>query len=502
MALRDHEPVVIEEFNGFWKRGDADSVPIDHFVDCNNIQYIESGFRTRDGLDTLIAKNHVLQMYSYASPLGDSFLILCSDNCIYHSVLGGSTFLVLGPITGMTDFAFVPFNQRAYISPGNDSTPGGLTGEFIYVYDGNQTTLARKAAGVGPKDADGIMTAANSATAGSVEAGVHIFGVVYETDTGFLTSIGPDTLAVLNPATGGFKVDLASISVSPNSYVKKRHIVATKAIDPTLYTGNTKEGQFFFVPGGVINDNTTTTLTVDFFDSQLLQDANYLFDLYTEIPASGVLTTYHSRLVAADFATNDNVSLALVSFAGEPEGISQVDGLLILPLDGLGITNAQEYRDVLYLFKINQTHAFSDNGQAPSSWPQVIIDQGLGSSKHGVCFVGANGSINLEYLVIHNYSGIFVFNGTFQRPELSYKIKDFWIPLDKVAVGIRYKILNDALNQILYVNIPDQKMILIGDYANGFNPKEIRWGKWTFDPEPTSMAIYDKTNILAIGAKQ
>lgn len=499
--LRDHDPIVIDQFNGFWKRGDADSVPIDHFPECNNIQYIESGFRTRDGVDTLPAKNKVLRMYTYASGLGDSFLILSTDNCIYHSVIGGSTFLVLGPITNMTDFAFVAFNQRAYIAPGTNDSPGGMSDEFIYVYDGNQIALARKAAGFAPTDADGALAAANSGTAGSVETGIHIFGVVYETDTGFWTSIGPDTLPALT-ATGGFKVDLSNIPVSPNSYVTKRLIVATKAIDPNLYTGNTKGYEFFFVPDGEINDNTSTTLTVDFFDGALLDSANYLFDLFEEIPAAGTLTTYHNRLIAADFATDDNTSLVRVSFPGEPEGISQVDGLLLLPRDGLGITNAQEYRDVLYVFKVNQTHAFTDNGDVPSSWPQVAIDQGLGSGKHGICIVGANGSINIEYLVILNYRGIFVFNGVFQRPELSWKIKDYWLPLDKIAVGIQYQILNDALNQVLYINLPDvDNTILFGDYCNGFNHKDIRWGKWTFDFEPTSIAIYDKTNILAIGAR-
>src|SRR5690242_12963653 len=117
--FRGHEPVVIEEFNGLWKRGDADSVPIDHFADCNNIQYIESGFRTRDGLDTLIAKGNVARMYNYKLPTGDSFLILTTDGEIFHALLD-DTHTVYGPIltiAGMTDFNFVQFNTFAYITP-------------------------------------------------------------------------------------------------------------------------------------------------------------------------------------------------------------------------------------------------------------------------------------------------------------------------------------------------------------------------------------------------
>jgi hypothetical protein len=46
--MRDHEPIVLEEFNGLWKRGDPESCPIDHFPDGENFQSIESGFETRD----------------------------------------------------------------------------------------------------------------------------------------------------------------------------------------------------------------------------------------------------------------------------------------------------------------------------------------------------------------------------------------------------------------------------------------------------------------------
>ena len=116
--FRGHEPVVIEEFNGLWRRGDADSVPIDHFSDCNNIQYIESGFETRDGLDTLIAKNNVVRMYNYRMQTGESLLLLDNNGDIYHALLDGSN-TVYGPIlsiAGMTDFGFVAVAGRAYIT--------------------------------------------------------------------------------------------------------------------------------------------------------------------------------------------------------------------------------------------------------------------------------------------------------------------------------------------------------------------------------------------------
>src|SRR5712691_443352 len=175
--MSGHKEIIIEEFNGLWARGDADSCPLDHFVDNNNISFIQGGFRTRDGLNTYFDNNlgigDIVRMYTFVQETGQSILALDIHNDIYD-VQGTS---ILGPIihvAGMTDFGFVSLNGRAYISPSDGLT--GLANEFIYVYKGDGSS-ARKAGGVAPVDADGIMVAVNSGIAGDVETGVHIFGV-------------------------------------------------------------------------------------------------------------------------------------------------------------------------------------------------------------------------------------------------------------------------------------------------------------------------------------
>lgn len=497
--MRNHNPVTIEEFNGLWARGGADSCPMDHFTDQNNIRYIESGFQTRDGLDPYQLIANPVRMYQYNSGTsGLEGVIVLNNVGEIHHVVSGIDFLVM-TIASMTDFGFLEYNGRAYISPSSDAGPSGLSGEKLWVYLGDQVTPARVAAGAGPIDADGVMTSANSATVGDVEAGIHIFAVVYETNTGYLTSIGPDTLSALT-CTGGFSVDLASIPISPNAYVTKRHIIATKSIDPSLYTGNVRGYQFFFVASAVINDNTSTTLTVSFFDSELLEDASHLLDNFTSIPAGGGLGLYHNRLLLWDTATD--ISLVYVSAPGEPEAISQVDGLILLPNQGEGITHCAEYRDVLYIFKANTTSATSDNGNEPSSWPVQIVDNGVGCSKHGLAIVGEFGSINIEYLLVHNYSGIFVFNGTYTRPELSYKIKDLWLDFNQLEIILASEFYNDVLHQMIYINIPSENMILMGDYSNGLDFKSIKWATWTFNVSPKTLSLIGKDQILLVGAGQ
>ena len=51
MPVRDHQGITLSVFNGLWNRGTPDTVPIDHFSDCNNIDFTgSSSFRTRDGI--------------------------------------------------------------------------------------------------------------------------------------------------------------------------------------------------------------------------------------------------------------------------------------------------------------------------------------------------------------------------------------------------------------------------------------------------------------------
>src|SRR5215471_13479106 len=379
-GLRDHDPLVLEEFNGLWKRGDDESAPSDHFTKADNIQYSHSSFETRDGVNkyqTLaVPLTKIKRMYNYVMQNGQSLLVLTDGGKIYHCIGPNTMYGPILTIPAMDDFGMVAINGRAYITPFKYYTNSqgvnyelGIQNEFLYVYNGDGTN-ARKAAGPPPV---GSALIANLGAAGLTDSGLHLIAVVYETDSGYLTALGPQVFASLD-FSGSNKIDVSNIPVSPDAYVKKRRLVATKWIPE--YNGDQTGYQFWFIPGGNIDDNTTTTKTVEFFDADLLDDASHLIDNFSEIPSCVNLNTYHSRLVlVGEYGTTetlkdlppgitDNRSIARLSAAGEPESISKVDGLLIAPLDGNPLTNCQEFRDVLYLFKRTRTIAYSDNQDA------------------------------------------------------------------------------------------------------------------------------------------
>lgn len=613
---RDHDGSVIDSFKGLWARGDPDTVPMDHFAECENIKFISStAFRTRDGIepsqDVDVPLENVKRIYNYNNQETNGQLVLTYDEDedegnIYHVLDDTTLFGPILTIEGMRDFAFQPYAGRAYISPfatlppvlsppkssvglaisagagvndgthqyavtfvtasgetsaspissittaapnnqvditgiptGNpnvvtqrrlyrtvaagtqlkllvtiadnvtttfqdntadgslganiptsntatiDGTPieKGLQGEFVYVYAGNGTA-ARKAAGT---PLTGNMTIANGA-AGNTDPGVHIFGFVNETISGFLSAPG---LLETFTTNANFSVSFGSIPTSGDPNVVARHLVASKVI--TNYNGNLEGYQLFFVPNATINNNTDTFLNnISFFDQDLLEDASHLLDNYEEIPAGAVLSIYHERLIVA--ATFDDINLVLCSAAGEPESISQIDGIIGVQPDGNPITNAQELRDVLYIFKRIRTIAYSDNGDVPSTWLPTIIDNALGTCVHGIATVLDSGSASIDYLIICNYQGVSLFDGKFVAPELSWKVENYWKSLDREQFG-KIQIVNAPIQKEIYIVLPT-KVLFVGNYTEGMNSKSMIWCPWTCLPGFNTVAIVNIDEIV------
>jgi hypothetical protein len=167
---------------------------------------------------------------------------------------------------------------------------------------------------------------------------------------------------------------------------------------------------------------------------------------------------------------------------------------LIVPLDGNPLTNCQELRDILYLFKKTRTVGYSDNQDIPSSWQPFIVDEGIGAPVHGIGTVLDSGGVNVDFLLVADFSGIMLFDGAYTRPELSWKIRNYWFGLDRTQFR-KLELINDSIGEHLYCVLPNGNL-LIGNYQNGMNTKDIRWSKWTFDIPITTLELINTTTIL------
>jgi hypothetical protein len=496
MTVRGHEPINLSNLKGLWDRGDKDNTPLDHMQNADNIEFIGESFRTRPGLGisqtVAVPLVNVARIYNYPTSTANTKLVLTYDGTngdIYHVVDAATVYHILGPIAGMEDFAFVPYAGRAYISPFKSFTTGdlniqkGLDNEFLYVYLGAGAT-ARKAAGSTPA---GTLTIANGA-AGHTDAGLHSFGVVGESDSGFLSEVfAINTFTTLSTNS----VSFGTVPVLVGAQWTKRHIVATKKI--VNYNGDSSGYPFFFIPGATINDNVTAFLNnVSFFDQDLLEDASHLIDNFAEIPAGAALWFYHERLCLA--TTFDDISLIMISAPGEPEAISEIDGIINVAPDGNPITNGAELRDIMYVFKRSKTVSYTDNEEEPSNWPLSSIDPGLGTPVHGLGTVLDSGNANVDSLIVATYAGLTLFNGRYILPELSFKLEAFWKAQDRNEYRL-IQIVNCPTRKSIYVVLPDSS-VLIGNYSNGLDPINIRWSVYKFFTQVRCIAIVNIDEII------
>ena len=353
--------------------------------------------------------------------------------------------------------------------------------------------------------------------AGTSTVGVHKFAVAYETDTGYITVPGP-RLTMVDPSlvdcqatfAGALAVQFTNIPTRlPYPFpwggnVVKRHLLSTQA-------GLT---QFFFVPGGRIDDDVTTTLTVDYADTDLISDADYLLNYRLTPPHAIGLAFYKGRLVCWSGAVdrpgllNDVTgtgALLIISKIGEPESFDNTTGFTIVSKDdGYYIPNCLVLRDNLYAFKQYGLFVTSDNGQEPAFWDVGLVDPSISVPLHGIATGLADSAL------IADKSGICIFDGSVQRPELTWKVASIWDRVNKADPAWQtVELAIDPIGKFIYCAVPlDGAMspthVLFGDYNEGLDHLNIKWDLWEFQKTPNSLGVIDLVGdaqpILRIGS--
>jgi hypothetical protein len=486
MATRDHDPLVITQFRGTFDRGEDDTVPPGFFVDSLNVQFQTRGVRTRYGTSESIEIGSVKRQAVYKR-IGEAqrLLILVDGGDLYDSTDLSAPILT---IPAMTDFSMVSLFNRAYITPHNGTT--GLPGEKVYVYDGSGPGTARAAGGVGPSD---TLTLTDTGASGIVEAGFRVVGVAFETNTGFITA--PGGFASITTA-GGKQLRVANIEIG-GSQVVARHIVVSRIIPEAalLAMGGTFNGDFqsqTYYFAHRIDDNTTTSVDINFYDSQLVRDASYLLEEVSEIPAGVGIGVYRAKLIV--WGEDANSAVCRVSRAGEPESFNEIEGFFLAnPGLGGGIKNCWEYRTQLFIQKSQHTFVTQDNGNEAAFWEVTLIDSSVGTECHGVAKSLDFGEAIRDHVFVGDRAGLKLFNGTFNVADLTYNISDIWARINKTAFHT-IEIVVDPLEEHIYAAVPlddatSPNAVLFGDYSEGLTPEFIKWTTWRFPTNPTTISV-------------
>jgi hypothetical protein len=581
----EDKTIELKEFNGIWARGNPDECPQDHLLDCQNMALVAKAkattrFGTSEFFAVGIPNGHITRFFQStissqptATDSTDTFTwVFLDDNSNIYLGNHSSPDYNLG---GMKDVIELNMFNRTFISP--NAGRSGIWGGWLQIYyNYGGSFILRNAAGPAPRQTTAAFAAGNTVTDGNTPVGVHLYAIVYQTDTGFQTSPGPKldmtgspwiftvsagnptvltsaipldfvtgdsiqitgctsawaplnsfwTLTVLDElsfsvpldsaAFGGFSgtitvhgtftpasvtadgvhtVQLTNIPTGP-SYVVQRIVIATQA----------GGSEFFFIPNGTIPDNSTTTFDVDFFDTDLVISADYLFDLMEVIPGGTGLCKYNGRLVIVGGFFYDQT--ALLSNVSDPESISSVSGYVTIPIenDGNSLVACAILRDILYLFKQVGFWNTQDNGGDPSTWPVNVTDLTVGSYQNGLCgfTTSQSGASDTgDILLITSREGIYIFDGTVRRPELTFKIQDIW---NKIPVAYSFggqnmiQVSQSVWTHQIFIAYPSTSTsayadaMLVGDYdpiPGVLDPIGIRWSRFVFPVTPTAIKTSD-----------
>ena len=278
MSIESFSPLPLNTFGTWVTVLDPSDVPPGMSPALGDIDFFPGGIRTRPGLVSqftpLAGSPQVNGLKTYITTnLVQRMLALDSLGNIYKEISPGVLSLVA------TVQPNLYFDSTTHFGREYMAFADGLVGQDLpRQYD---DTYLDRVSQIGPAEGPAV---ANSATAGSISPGVHQCSVVFVTRQGYWTVPSPP---VSWTATGGFQVSVTNIPTGPANIVQR------------LLTFTAAGGaDFYHVPATmVINDNTTTSATLDFSDTILLSGVSmdYLFG-QIELPDQLGVVDYAERL--------------------------------------------------------------------------------------------------------------------------------------------------------------------------------------------------------------
>lgn len=495
MPLTENDKVSINTFMGLYQRGLSDDCPPDHSPTCQNMRFNRNGeASTRDGTIPSFTLTTSISRMAVATFGNDVNILLTCDGAgkIYRSDTGG----VLLTVSNMVDFRIGNIFNFCLISP-ILSSPASSNPVYIWqaTTGGTDVIAIRPAAGQPPS---GSFTAAETSGGGNCDIGVHQFAVSFITNSGYTTIPGPYSgawpggtfTAVTVNSTGGNEIALSGIPTGPSGTIARQ-----------IFTTQADLDLFYYCPGGYIADNTTTSLTVNFYDTDLAVSADSLFDLIPVIPGgtygeAGGILFYHDRT----FYFGGEFDLIRASNPGDCESIDNVAGYVQLPTqnDGNIVRGACVLYDVLYFTKGFGILSVIDNGGDPATWAVALVDGGVGATMDGLGTINLSqtGQSQNNIILLGDFGGIYGFSGAVQQPPLTWKINDLWTTIvNTINIQTALTISIDPYNKIIYVLPKGMSFILAGDYNNGLDSKNIKWSKYVFPYTPTAIGMAYITDI-------
>ncbi len=330
MSIESFSPLPLNAFGSWVTLLDPSDVPPGLSPSLSNVEFLPGGVRTRPGLaaqfPALGGAPQVNGLKSYVtSNLVQRLLVLDSLGNFYRETSPGVLSLTASIVAPNMFLASATHFGREYMA----FSDGALGRDLPRQYDDSNLDRVSQ---IGPAEGP---TASNSISSGSISPGVHQCCVLFVTRQGYWTAPSP---AVSWTAAGNLKVSVTNIPTGPANVVQR--LLAFTA------SGG---ASFYHVPATmVIDDNTTTSLTVDFTDTILLSGTSVdsLFG-QIELPEQLGVIDYVERLFWwGERARMDNWRNPTFDGGWDPSGNGRPLGWQLDPTFGPG--GSREPNDVVW----------------------------------------------------------------------------------------------------------------------------------------------------------
>ena len=491
-GIRDHSQVPTTAFKGLYANGLDDAVPPGYFIDSLNTQFEQIEVRTRDGFLKDFTLPNIRRFFVYKRLNETSrYLILDTAGNLWDSLYPTP----LATNAAWVDFSALNYLNRAYIT--FHDRVSGISGTVIQVYEGAGPGTLRPAGGAPPIGF--TLNCSMSTNSGDLGLGTYLVAVCYETASGFITAPGPEIFGVVD-SPGGFKLNVDNIGIGPAGTVARR-ILVTKSIPPGIWDGNQLGYEFFFCPNGRIGNNTTTFLhDINFFDDDLIDSADYLFDSRNTLPCGLGLAIYNNRM--ALWGVPGYEHYVFFSTAMFVETFDQTGGLLFLdPSDAeSSIKNVVDHETSLFIQTQDRTYITVDNGSDPDTWRCDPLDKAIGAEIFSVSKILDSRGTSVKRFFQGDSSGIYTYEGGgFRDPPFTNNITDIWFRINKKQFN-KVQLVDDPEVKCVYAAVPlddstECSHILVGDYYNSFNrygqlvPDMVRWSFWLMPWQVSTIVI-------------
>lgn len=390
--LQGYTPVPLEHFGGLVTNWPAEMLDCDLMVEATNVRYTQSAVSVREGLTLAMATPSgaaVRGLVDYVQMDGtEQPLVFDAGGNLYVETAAGSGHLAkCDPGSPVSLPASAWMNgasayNRAYLAFGS-----GLMGSAApAVFDGTNldpVTLAAPGA---------VASAADSATAGNIAAGVRYGVVMFKNRAG---SLSAPSLPFTWTAAGSKEAVVSSLPVGPASCVA-RVVAFTVA-------GGSSAGPYFYIEtpqtvngvnetATVVDDNVSTSITVNFDDDFLAANENAA-DQFRAMLLPNVQGVLFSQTTQRLLWWGDPNQPATV-YCSEPGDAGLYLGdtgfFQVAEGSGLKVTACFEFRNQLYVALETELYLVTPNDGDPATWSITHIAHSVGACSPRALAVGTD----------------------------------------------------------------------------------------------------------------